>query len=181
VRRAARAVRFESSRTEIRAAGVPGEMRLSLSQLTLNRVLGPLTVRAETKDLQLADVTDAITLDIERGDIEIRQPRTDIGRMTVKTGSGDVELALAPAARFSINATTDRGEAVNEFDPRLKLEQNDRRGSITGSTGAGPEIRLETRRGRMIVRKLTPAEISSLLGRPPQAPPPPEPPKAVDQ
>lgn len=181
VRRAARAVRFESSRTEIRAAAVPGEMRLSLSQLTMNRVTGPLSVRAETKDIQLADVADTLTVDIERGDIEIRQPRPEIGRMTVKTASGDVELALAPAARFSLTAKTERGEAVNEFDPRLKAEQDERRGSISGSTGGGPEVRLETRRGRMIVRKLTPAEISSLLGRPPQAPPPPEPPKAVDQ
>ncbi len=181
LRRVARAVRFESSRTEIRAGAVPGEMRLSLSQLAMSRVLGPLFIRAETKDIQLADVTDTLTLDIDRGDVEIRQPRTDFGRIAVKTGSGDVELALPPAARFSLAASTERGEAVNDFDPRLRVEQDDRKASITGSTGPGPEIRTETRRGRTIVRKLTPAEISSILGRPPQAPPPPEPPKAVNQ
>ncbi len=181
LRRVARAVRFESSRTEIRAGAVPGEMRLSLSQLSLTRVLGPLFIRAETKDVQLADVTGALTLDIDRGDVEIRQPRTEFGRIEVKTGSGDVELALPPAARFSLNASTGRGEAVNDFDPRLNVKQDERKASITGSTGAGPEIRLETSRGRAIIRKLTPAEISSLLGRPPQAPPPPEPPRAVNQ
>lgn len=181
LRRVARAVRFESSRTEIRAGAVPGEMRLSLSQLSLTRVLGPLFIRAETKDVQLADVTGALTLDIDRGDVEIRQPRTDFGRIEVKTGSGDVELALPPAARFSLSASTGRGEAVNDFDPRLNVKQDGREASITGSTGAGPEIRLETSRGRAIIRKLTPAEISSLLGRPPQAPPPPEPPRAVNQ
>lgn len=181
LRRVARTVRFESSRTEIRAGAVPGEMRLSLSQLTLTRVLGPLSVRAETKDIQLADVTDTITLDVDRGDVEIRQPRTDFGRIAVKTGSGDIELALSPAARFSLVASTDRGEAVNDFDPRLKVDQDERKASVSGSTGAGPDIRLETRRGRTVIRKLTPAEISSLLGRPPLAPPPPEPPKAVNQ
>lgn len=181
LRRVARAVRFTSSRTEVRAGAVPGEMRLTLSQLTMTRVAGPVTVRGETKDVQLADVTDAVTVDVDRGDIEIRQPRPDVGRIEAKSGSGDVELALPPAARFTLRAVTERGEAINDFDPRLRLEQDERKGVITGSTGAGPEIRLETRRGRVIIRKLTPAEISGLLGRPPQAPPPPEPPKALNQ
>ncbi|MFZ5928899.1 MAG: DUF4097 family beta strand repeat-containing protein [Acidobacteriota bacterium] len=181
LRRVARAVRFESSRTEIRAGSVPGEMRLSLSQLSLTHVLGPLSIRAETKDVQLADVTGALTLDVDRGDVEIRQPRTDFGRIEVKTGSGDVELALPPDARFSLTASTGRGEAVNDFDPRLRVKQDEGKASITGSTGAGPEIRLETNRGRAIIRRLTPAEISSLLGRAPKAPPPPEPPRAVNQ
>lgn len=180
LRRVARAVRFESSRTEIRAGAVPGEMRLSLSQLSLTHVLGPLSIRAETKDVQLADVTGALTLDVDRGDVEIRQPRTDFGRIEVKTGSGDVELALPADARFSLTASTGRGEAVNDFDPRLSVKQDEGKASITGSTGAGPEIRLETNRGRAIIRRLTPAEISSLLGRAPKAPPP-EPPRAVNQ
>ena len=181
LRRVARAVRFESSRTEIRAGALPGEMRLSLSQLMMTRVSGPLTIRAETKDVQLADVTDTITLDVDRGDIEIRQPRPELGRINAGTRSGDVELALPPGVRFSLTATTERGEVTNEYDTRLKLEQDERKGVLTGATGPGPEIRLETRRGRVLLRKLTPAEVSSLLGRPPQAPPPPEPPKAVNQ
>jgi len=181
LRRVARAVRFESPRTEIRAGALPGEMRVTLSLLTITQARGPLLVKAETKDIQLADVTDTITIDVERGDIEVRQPRTEFGRMDARSGSGDIELALPPAARFTLHASTGRGDAVNEFDPRLKVEQDDRRGAIHGSTGAGPEIRLETRRGKVIVRKLTPAEASGLLGRPPQAPPPPEPPKAVNQ
>ena len=181
LRRVARAVRFESPRTEIRAGALPGEMRVTLSLLTITQARGPLRVKAETKDIQLADVTDTITIDVERGDIEVRQPRTEFGRMDARSGSGDIELALPPAARFTLHASTGRGDAVNEFDPRLKVEQDDRRGAIHGSTGAGPEIRLETRRGKVIVRKMTPAETSALLGRPPQAPPPPEPPKAMNQ
>jgi DUF4097 and DUF4098 domain-containing protein YvlB len=182
LRRVARAVHFESSRTEVRAAAIPGEMRLSLSQLALTHAAGPLFVRAETKDIQLADISGPITLDVDRGDVDLRLPRPDLGRIAVKSGSGDIELALPPGAHFSLNASTERGEAVNDFDPRLKVEQDERRAAITGSTGPGPEIRLETRRGRTIIRKLTPAEVSSLLGRPPQAPPPPpEPPKAVNQ
>jgi DUF4097 and DUF4098 domain-containing protein YvlB len=181
LRRVARAVRFESPRTEIRAGALPGEMRVTLSLLTITQARGPLLVKAETKDIQLADVTDTITIDVERGDIEVRQPRTEFGRMDARSGSGDIELALPPAARFTLHASTGRGDAVNEFDPRLKVEQDDRRGAIHGSTGAGPEIRLETRRGKVIVRKMTPAETSALLGRPPQAPPPPEPPKAMNQ
>jgi len=181
LRRVARTVRFESPRTEIRAGALPGEMRITLSLLTISQARGPLLVRAETKDIQLADVTDTITINVERGDVEVRQPRTEFGRIEVKSGSGDIELALPAAARFTLHASTDRGDAVNEFDPRLKVEQDERRGAIHGNTGAGPDIRLQTRRGKVIVRKMTPAETSALLGRPPQAPPPPEPPRAVDQ
>ncbi len=181
LRRIARTVRFDSSRTEIRAAAVPGEMRLTLSQLSMTQIRGPVEIKAETKDLQLADITDSLAVDLERGDVELRQPRPELGRTAIRTRSGDVELALPASARFSLRATTDRGEAINEFDPRLRVEQNNRKGIIEGSLGAGPEIRLETGRGRVIVRELTPAEASALLGRPPQAPPPPEPPRAVNQ
>lgn len=181
MRRIARALRYESTRTEIRAGALPGEMRLTLSQLSLTQARGPVEIRAETKDLQLADITDAITVNLERGDVELRQPRPELGRIEIKTGSGDLELALPPAARLRLHALTERGEAVNDLDPRLKLNQDDRRGVIEGDLGGGPEVRLETRRGRVIVRKLTPAEAAALLGRPPQAPPPPEPPKALNQ
>ncbi|MCS7041383.1 MAG: DUF4097 family beta strand repeat-containing protein [Bryobacteraceae bacterium] len=181
LKRIARNVRFESPRTEVRAAAVPGEMRLTLSQLSLTQARGPVEIKAETKDVQLSDIADSITVDLERGDVELRQPRPELGRTEIRTRSGDIELALPAAARFRLRATTDRGEAVNDFDPRLKVDQDDRKGVIEGSLGAGPEIRLETQRGRVIVRRLTPAEASALLGRPPQAPPPPEPPKAVNQ
>lgn len=183
MRRVAKGVRFESPRTEIRAGAVPGELHLTLSTLTASRVAGPVFVRAETKDVQLADVSETITLDLERGDVEVRQARLPLGRIEIKTRSGDIELALPPQAKFAINAFTERGEATNDFDPRLKVAQDNRRATITGGLGGGPELRLETQRGGLTLRKLSPAELTSLEGevRAPRAPAPPEPPKALNQ
>ncbi len=171
-------VRFESSNTEMRMERVPGEVQISLSTITATNVTGPVVLKAKSKDVQITDATDTVTLDLDRGDIEIRQSKTQVGRIDARTDSGDIELALPAQAKFSVNATTKRGEVSNDFDSKLLTREQDRGGSITGSLGAGPDIKLSTNRGGVTLRKMSAAEAASLIPMPPTpaVPVPPAPP-----
>ena len=187
LRKLARPVRFESSMTEFRAERIPGELQLSLSKLSATNLVGPVVLKAKSKDIQLTDVTESIDLDIDRGDVEIRQSKAPLAKIGVKVHSGDIELALPPQAHFTLNATTDRGEVTNDFDNRLKQSNGDPGAKLSGSLGPGPEIHLATSRGSLTVRKVGPAEMAeehapAAPAKPPApAPVPPAPPRANNQ
>lgn len=174
LRKLAKTVRFESSMTEFRAERVPGELQLSLSTLTGHNLVGPVMVKAKSKDVRLTEVTDAIDLDIDRGDVEIRQGKTT-PKIVVKLNSGDIELALPPQSKFTLSATTRRGEIINDFDQRLKEDKENNGGSLAGTLGAGPEIRLSTSRGSLTLMKTTPGE--AVMAEAPEGPKVPKPPK----
>lgn len=180
MKRIAKPVRFESSQTDIRMERLPGEMQLTLSTLTASNVVGPVVVKAKSKDVHLTDATETLTLDLERGDIEIRQAKPQAARIDAQTESGDIEMALPAQARFTLHAETKRGEATNDFDPKLTVKEEDRGAVITGALGGGPDIKLSTRRGGLTVRKMSAAEAASVVvpdaPKVPKAPVPPTPP-----
>jgi DUF4097 and DUF4098 domain-containing protein YvlB len=182
LRELAKPVRFESSITEIRMERVPGEVQLTLSALTGSNLIGPVFVRTKSKDIRLTDFTESVTIDVDSGDVELRQSKLPVAKMNVSVRSGDIELALPQNAKFAIEAKTRRGEVNNDFDDRLKIVAEDRGGRITGALGGGPEIKLATERGTLSVRKMV-AELSEAE---PEKPPakgtkvaPPE--RAIDQ
>jgi DUF4097 and DUF4098 domain-containing protein YvlB len=177
----ARQVRFESSVTEISMARVPGEVQLSLSTLTGSNIAGPVVVRTKSKDIRLTDFSESIVIDVDRGDVELRQSKLPVPKMNVKVRSGDIELALPQNAKFSMEAQTGRGEVNNDFDARLKVENSERGGRISGALGAGPEIRLATDRGALTVRKMAPELSEAEPPAPPKAPKIPAPERAIDQ
>ncbi len=155
-------VRFQSPATEFRVESVPGELDLSLSTLTATHLKGPMMVKSKSKDIQLTDVTESVEVDIDRGDVEIRQARSPLARLSIEVDSGDIELALPPSAKFSIIGETGRGEIANSFDEKFKVETNDHGAKLSGASGTGPELRLKTGRGLFNLRKMSAAESASL-------------------
>ena len=174
LRKLAKGVRFESSMTEFRVERVPGELQLSLSALTGHNLIGPLMVKAKSKDVRLTEVTESITLDLDRGDVELRQARTT-PKIDVKISSGDIELGLPPQSKFTLNARTRRGEITNDYDQRLKEEKESNGGTLVGTLGAGPEIKLNTNRGALTLMKTTPSETVMAEAPEPKTPKPPKP------
>ena len=102
-------VRFESSNTEMKVEKIPGELHLTLSEITATNIVGPVMMKSKSKDVHLTDATETITLDLERGDIEIRQAKMPVGRIDARTRSGDIEVALPAQAKFTVNGSTERG------------------------------------------------------------------------
>jgi Putative adhesin/Domain of unknown function (DUF5668) len=171
LRKLAKGVRFESPVTEFRVERIPGELQLSLSALTGHNLVGPVMVKAKSKDVRFSEVTDSINVDIDRGDVEIRQGKI-APKIDVKLGSGDIELALPALAKFTLSATTRRGEITNDYDQRLKEETENNGGTLAGTLGAGPEIKLSTSRGSLTLIKASASD--AVMAEAPEAPKPPK-------
>jgi hypothetical protein len=81
-----------------------------------------------------------------------------------------------PGSKFDLRASTDRGDAENAYGEPLREEESGRGNTIQGNTGGGPQLRLETGRGSVTVRKAS-AEDATFPDIP-SAPKPPTPPNA---
>ncbi len=177
----AQPVRFESDRMEFAAQSVPGQMRMSLSDLNASNVTGPIRLNARSKDVQILGFTQSIDLTVDRGDIELR-PAAAVAKMDVHTRSGDIDLALPDQAKVQLAATTDRGEITNDFNPAFEGRSEGRGATLRGS-GDGPRVVLTTGRGSITVRKAseTVAAVPAVAPKPPAVPRAPSSLKPVEQ
>ena len=131
---------------------LPGQIRASRGEFTGNNVIGPIRLKARSSDVQLSEFTQSLDLTLDRGDIDLK-PGKNLPKMEVHTRSGDITLALPPGAKFDLRASTEHGDADNEYGDPLREQEAGHGNTIAGSTGGGPELRLETGRGSVNVRK----------------------------
>lgn len=166
-RAVAKPVRVENMRTQLDVQQVPGEIRIDRGSLSAQGVTGPLKLAAHATDISLAGFTNAVQLNVDRGDIELRPERLPLEKIDVRVKSGNIDLTVPQAAQFALAAATDHGEIDNEFGTGL-AEHSEKLGSkLDGSVGTGPDISLVTRRGNITVRKGSavepaPAKITSV-------------------
>jgi DUF4097 and DUF4098 domain-containing protein YvlB len=172
-RELARPWHWVGPQTEITAQGLPGELRMTLGDMRASNIAGPVRIQSTSKDVQLNGFTDSLDLTINRGDLALAPGTQSPARMNVRVQSGDVELTLAPGARFELNAETDRGDAINDYGDPLRREEDGRRARIRGSTGGAP-IDISVDRGRILVRRAAGDSVSAARVRatvPSTAPP----------
>jgi len=171
-------LRYESSQTTLSAEKVPGQLHMNLGELTADNIVGPVRISGRSRDVQLSNFSQSLDLTLDRGDVELRPGKT-LPKMEVHSRSGDIELALPPGAKFDLRASTARGDAENDYGDPLKVEQYGHGQTISGGTGGGgPELRLDTGRGSISVRKATAEDVT--FPSIPSPPAPPKPPAAPD-
>ncbi|MCC6391184.1 MAG: DUF4097 family beta strand repeat protein, partial [Bryobacterales bacterium] len=156
-------------------------IKMALGNLTAENVQGPFHLTAGTRDVNVRDFTGNVEIQVERGDLELRPARQQVGRIDARTRNGEVDLVLPPGAKFDLNASTTRGEISNEYGAPLKMETVGKGASLRGSTG-GPAVTVTTDRGSITVRRAgageppaPPVPPSSILPRKLAPPPVPEP------
>ena len=173
--------KFESDRTKFRVERILGNVRISSGNINGTNLIGPIVLTSTSKDVELMDFTNSLELSVDRGDLDLRPGKMLLGKIDAKTRSGAVAIALPQNAKFEINATTDRGEAENEWGAPLRSSGEKRNGSVTGSTGAGPSITVHTNRGNGTVKKagVGDAATGMTIPEPPKAPKPPAPPSSL--
>lgn len=145
-------VRWEDSLNSGSYEKLPGEIRITRGEFSGNNIVGPIRMRVPSSDVQLSNFTNSLDLTLFRGDIDLK-PGNDLPKIDVHTRSGDIDLALPPGAKFDLRATTNHGDASNEYGDALHQQDAGHGATISGSTGAGPDIRLETGRGTVTIRK----------------------------
>ncbi len=152
-RNLAKPVRVEDQRAELRCERIPGTVSMSRGEFSGNDVVGPVILRGQSKDVELSNFTESLEVSVDRGDIDIRPGRMPLGKMDVKTRGGNITLALPDAAKFSVEATTARGEADNSYGEPLRQDRSGKTAKIEGTVGVGPVLRLHTERGTVHVLK----------------------------
>ncbi len=160
-RNLAKALRFQSERTDLRVEKVPGQLYTDLRELTGRNLVGPIHLDTRSRDIQLEEFTEALELSIDHGDITLRPAQAALARIEARTRRGRIEVALPEAAKFQLRATTSQGEANNDFGPALKADSEGRGAVLRSTATQGPEIVLSTERGSITVRKDTGAAIES--------------------
>ncbi|HWR53206.1 MAG TPA: DUF4097 family beta strand repeat-containing protein [Bryobacteraceae bacterium] len=156
-RNLARGIRIQTAQTDLRVEKIPGSLHMDLGDMVGTNLVGPIRLSTNrSRDVRLEQFTEAVEITVERGDIVLRPAQNKLPRIDVKTRVGEIELMLPAAAMFELKGATERGEVFNEFGAPLTAEnegENGRSGAITGRTGAGPTITLNTARGNITVRK----------------------------
>lgn len=173
-------VRYEGSNSNLSADRVPGFIRMSRAEFIGSQVVGPIRIKSRTKDVRLSEFTNAVEVELDRGDVELRPGKLPLAKIDVRTHNGDIDLALPDGAKFDLNARTNKGETDNSFGGSIRAESEGRGGTMRQSTGQGPLITLNTDRGQLTVRKASADdadwEISDAPSpKPPKVPKPPAP------
>ena len=146
-------VHVRNVRMEIQAQQIPGELKLDRGSLDGQGLVGPIRVVAHSTDITLRNCSNEMELSVDRGDVELTPVHLPLGKMTVHSGSGNIELTLPTSATFALAASTGHGEVENEFGDALKEQTTGRGARLDGSLGSGPEVTLTTGRGSVTVRK----------------------------
>ena len=149
----AQPLRWEDPQNSVSFEKLPGQVRMSRGEFTGNNIVGPIRLRARSSDVQLSDFTQSLDLTLDRGDIDLK-PGKNLPKMEVHTRSGDIDLALPHGCevRFESLHRTWRSATTN-MAIRCTKRQSGHGATIAGSTGGGPQLRLETGRGSITVRK----------------------------
>jgi Putative adhesin len=176
----AQPLRWEDPLNSMGFEKLPGQVRASRGEFTGNNIVGPVRLKSRSSDVQLSDFTQSLDLTLDRGDIDLK-PGKNLPKMDVHTRSGDITLALLPGAKFDLRASTAHGEADNEYGDPLREQEMGHGNIIAGSTGGGPELRLETGRGSVNVRKASGEETTTFPDIPSAPPKPPKVPVAPNQ
>ena len=147
-------IHMSSSRGNFEALSVPGSVTMDLGSLRVENVIGPVRLRANSRDVQVIDATNALALDVDRGDIDISASALPLPKMDLHSRHGNITLDVPADASFDLDAITRAGEASNDFSDRLTNQSNGGVAYIRGSVGTGnPLLKLVTDRGNIAIRK----------------------------
>jgi DUF4097 and DUF4098 domain-containing protein YvlB len=149
-----KSLHFESPQSDMRLERLPGTLKLDLGELRVNDVVGPMRFRTKSRDVHIEEYTDALDLDVtDRGDIDVTTTKVPLGKVDLHTKNGNIDLALPENAAFDLRATTNQGEAHNEFGTPIKLEIYGRSASMKSVNGKGATIVANADRGTISIKK----------------------------
>ena len=159
----AKPLRFESQNTDLRVEALPGRISMDLSEFTGKNVVGPIWLKTKSKDVKMEEFTETLEIETERGDIELQPVRVPLAKIEARSRTGKIEIVLPEKATFQLQATTEHGEALNDFGPPIRQERDGRAASLKGAVGSGPSITVSTERGMVSVRKAAPGAAQAKL------------------
>jgi len=144
---------FQSGSTEVRVEKLPGTIDMDLRRFKAADLIGPVSLRAKSRDVSIEDLRDALSVTLEQGDIMVDLKHNPSGRIEVVTKNGNVDLRLPASARFQLSAVTRRGEVTNSFGEGVTVKPQGQGATAAGALGKGPMIHLATGLGTISLSK----------------------------
>lgn len=143
----AQLTRFTSTRTNLTAQKISGQLTMDLGSLDANGIGGPFQVATRQKDISLKGFKYAVKVVDVNGDVRLSPASSPKYPIEVDLRRGSIELALPASSAFQIDAHSDHGDVESNF-PGLSVSKGGDNPSITGTTGnGGPSIKLSTTYG----------------------------------
>ena len=170
-------LRFNSSRTNMTAQKLPGQLSMERGSLDARGVEGPFEISTRHKDVTLAEFRNSVKISTTNGDVRLETSTPPAGQVEVDVRKGKIALAIPEKSNFRIDATSRHGEVESAFAAAtLKVNQEGESPSITGSYGkGGPSIRLTTSYGSISLEHWGSPRAKDGKLTPPTPPTPPSP------
>ncbi len=166
--RISKTVTFKSSRTDMEFSKIEGTLDLDSDDLHADEITGPLRLTTRSKNIRLEAVSGDVRMQNDNGGIEVSM--RNLGNIQIDNRNGDIQLAVPEKAGFRVDARARGGEIQSDFS-ELKVNNDDREGTASGSVGNGAShIVLNNEHEGIEIRK------AGVL--PPKPPQPPAPTKA---
>ncbi|MDE3136253.1 MAG: DUF4097 family beta strand repeat protein [Acidobacteriota bacterium] len=153
VRRIAKAVQFNSSRTALSVSSALGRLDMESGDLVLSDTPGNVSLETRDKDVQFENVQGNVAITDRNGNVDIRYSEPPTSNITITNRSGDISIALPARSSFSITAVARSGDISNDFEtPALHLVETSPNAQLQGTVGTGgPKITLNTSYGTIHV------------------------------
>src|SRR5260370_7437036 len=104
---------------------------MDLGAFTARDVVGPLRLVARSRDIKVEKFTQSLQLETERGDIELTPGRLPLAAIEARSGVGKIELVLPDKSAFQLEATAERGHAINDSAPPTRNKPEARTPTFT--------------------------------------------------
>jgi len=133
----AKTVTFNSSRSDMEIASVPGDIEIATDSVRGNDLSGPVRVVTRSKDIHLEDISGDLQVETNNGDVEVHAAsKLPMGRMTITGKHGDITLVLPSNAGFQLEATTRKGDITSDFGA-IKVSETNGTSHASGTVGNG--------------------------------------------
>jgi DUF4097 and DUF4098 domain-containing protein YvlB len=133
----AKTVTFNSSRSDMEIASVPGDIEIATDSVRGNDLSGPIRVVTRSKDIHLEDISGDLQVETTNGDVEVHAAgKLPMGRMTITGKHGDITLVLPSNAGFQLDATTRKGDITCDFGA-IKVSETNGTSHASGTVGNG--------------------------------------------
>jgi DUF4097 and DUF4098 domain-containing protein YvlB len=169
-------VTFKSSRTDLEFAKLDGDLDLDQGDLRAKDLAGPLRLVTRSKDINLEGVSGDARVENENGSIDFQL--ASAGNVQIDNRSGDIKVMVPDKVGFKVDARSRGGEVQTDFD-KLKIENGDSSGTLSGTIGSGiARLVLNNEHGTIELRKSDEVPSPPDVPATPHGVKPPKPPKA---
>ena len=153
MRNVAKEVRYDSPRTRLSLASLPGELKLDPGDIEISHASGSVQINAHDQDFKATDLSGQFDLTAQRGDINVTYSTPPTAPINITADSGDVSLSLPARSNFTIFAVSKSGDVENDFGAAQTAEDEDERRIQATYGSGGPTIRIITNYGSIHLRK----------------------------